>query len=61
MNEILQNIINGDITRDNDEKYSGGFWDYAGEIILDSNSKYDDDLQLRIYNALWELAETLII
>lgn len=59
MNEIVQNIVNGKLTRDNDEKYAGGLWDYAGEIIRDSENPCDEKLQADIYYALWAVVDEL--
>jgi hypothetical protein len=59
MKDILEQIISGELTRDNDEKHAGGLWDYAGEIIFDSNANEDEELQANIYYALWEMAELL--
>jgi len=60
LENIIQNIVSGEMTRDIDEKYAGGFWDYAGEIVLDSTDPTDEHLQSEIYYALWEVADLLI-
>ena len=59
MENIINRIKSGDLTRANDEVYQDGLWDYAGEIIYDSNNPCDEDLQAEIYYALWELADEL--
>lgn len=59
MNDIIKRIISGELTRDNDEKNAGGLWDYAGEIIYDSNDPCDEELQANIYYALWEVVDEL--
>lgn len=59
MENIIKRIKSGELTRDNDELYQDGLWDYAGEIIYDSNNPCDEDLQAEIYYALWELADEL--
>jgi hypothetical protein len=59
METIIEQIKSGELTRDNDEKYAGGLWDYAGEIIYDSNDPCDEELQANIYYALWEIADEL--
>lgn len=59
MDDIIKSIKSGELTRENDEKYSGGLWDYAGEIVLDSSDPCDEGLQEEIYNALWSLADNL--
>lgn len=61
LQDILQDIINGKMTRDKDEKYAGGLWDYAGEIVYDTNNPVDENLQSKIYHALWEIADFLVI
>lgn len=59
MKDILQEIMSGELTRDNDEKHAGGLWDYAWEI-LEKNAGCDQDTQqANIYYALWEMAELL--
>lgn len=60
MNNIIKRIKSGNLTRDNDELYQGGLWDYVGEIVLDSADPCDESLQSEIYYALWELADQLI-
>lgn len=57
MQEIIEKILAGEITRDNDESYAGGLWDYAGEIVYDSNNPTDESLQAEIYYALWEVVD----
>lgn len=57
MQEIINDIKNGKITRDNDESCAGGFWDYAGELVRESKDPCDEHLQAEIYYALWELAD----
>jgi hypothetical protein len=61
MNDIIKQIKNGYLTRDNDERYQGGLWDYAGEIVLILNNADPcyESLQSEIYYALWELADQL--
>lgn len=59
MKEVIEKIVSGEITRDNDEKYAGGLWDYAGEIIYDSNNPADESLQAEIYYAFWEIVDLL--
>ncbi len=69
MNDIIERIISGELTRDNDETGAHGFWDYAGEqavqVMSESNIKLDkqadisrERLQEILYNLLWEVAET---
>lgn len=73
MNDIIEQIISGELTRENDETGANGFWDYAGEkaveimreneITLD-NKQADitrENLQETIYNLLWEVAERTVI
>lgn len=60
MDEILKNILNGKLTRDIDERGAGGLWDYAGEVIYDTNYPCDEELQAEIYYALWEMADEII-
>lgn len=57
LQNIMQDILSGELTRDNDEKYAGGLWDYAGEIVLDSANPCDEKLQSEIYYALWEVTD----
>ena len=60
LQNIMQDILSGELTRDNDEKYAGGLWDYAGEIVLDSAEPTDEKLQSEIYYTLWEITDLLI-
>lgn len=49
----LANIVGGSVTRETDEKYAGGFWDAAAELL-------DGDIEHRqeaIYNMLWACYE----
>ena len=55
--DIILAIRNGKITRDNDETGTGGFWDLAGEC--QSLENYDEETQETIYNAFWEIVETV--
>lgn len=59
MKDILEQIISGELTRDNDEKHAGGLWDYTWEILEKSAGCTQDELQANIYYALWEIAELL--
>lgn len=59
LDDILQRIISGELTRDIDEAEAGGLWDYAGDIVFSSNSDDDEELQANIYYALWDIAEKL--
>jgi hypothetical protein len=68
MKEIIQRIIDGELTRDNDETGADGFWDYAWEQVKHletddamGNGVDTDNLQEIIYNLLWEMAEITII
>lgn len=55
--DILLSIKIGKLTRDIDETGAGGFWDLAGEC--QSLENYDEETQECIYNAFWEIVETL--
>ena len=66
---IIKKIRAGKLTRENDELYAGGFWDYAQEIALDVALKQIDrdeskmpvyaDLNVveAIYNVAWDTYE----
>lgn len=49
--EILDNIKQGKLTRDIDEKYNNGFWDLAG------NLSENDTEQEQLYNLFWAIVE----
>lgn len=55
--DILLAIKSGKLTRENDETYAGGFWDLAGECQTPDN--FDEETQECIYNAFWEIVETI--
>ena len=59
MRDIIGKIRNGELTRHNDESYAEGFWDLARELSADSEGNADEHIQENVYNALWELYETL--
>lgn len=63
INDIVQKIADGELTRDIDESGAGGFWDYSNELIYSCSDlptpEIHHELQENIYNALWELYETL--
>lgn len=61
--QIVNLIFRGKLSRDNDEKYAGGFWDLAGTVangfgpdtnITDADAEY---LQEAIYDGLWQVYE----
>jgi len=59
MKKIIERIKNGELTRDNDESGSNGFWDLSYEIygkIVKTNK--EQELVERIYNSLWEAVES---
>jgi hypothetical protein len=51
---IIKEIQAGKLSRMNDEKYAGGFWDLAGEL-----SEGSETIQDSVYEALWGLYESL--
>jgi hypothetical protein len=51
---IIKEIQAGKLSRMNDEKCAGGFWDLAGEL-----SEGSETIQDSVYEALWELYESL--
>lgn len=51
INTIITSIKSGQLTRNADEAYAGGFWDLAGELAPNN--------QEQVYNALWEVVEGL--
>lgn len=56
MREIIKKIKSGELSRENDEKYAGGFWDLSIEIAAKAH-QISDEVQEDIYNTLWELCE----
>lgn len=58
---IIKKIKSGEITRDNDEAYAGGFWDYANDIVGSYMQSLNDEqvekLQEQLYNDFWEIYE----
>lgn len=61
MQDIVQDILDGKMNRDIDEAGAGGLWDYAGDIVFDSNNEANGELQANIYYALWDLVDILAI
>lgn len=61
MEEIIKRIKSGEISRDNDEAYAGGFWDYANDIVGSYIHLLNDEqvgqLQEELYNDFWEIYE----
>lgn len=53
-NRYINIILSGEVTRDTDEKYAGGFWDAAADLL-----DYEFP-QEAIYNMLWEVYETAL-
>ncbi len=53
MKDIIKMIKSGELTRDNDEHGTGGFWDYAWDEM---GLKKDEEKE-NVYNALWEVVE----
>lgn len=60
--EIVKEIKKGNLSRNNDETYAGGFWDLAGSlansVIAGLSNSEAEGLQENIYNALWEVYES---
>lgn len=58
---IIKKIKSGEITRDNDEAYAGGFWDYANDVVgsymQSLNDEQVEQLQEQLYNYFWEIYE----
>lgn len=54
---IIRKIKSGYLTRDTDESGKQGLWDLAGELSNPSNTWEQN--QESIYNALWEVAESI--
>ena len=43
-----------------DEKYQGGLWDWAGDLVHDvGDETLQEDLQLQIYYAMQEIFDAL--
>jgi len=68
MKEILERIEQGELSRDNDEKNAGGFYDVALELVDEPMADLPEkryakeqgryfEMVESIYNALWELYE----
>jgi len=55
----LKMLEQGDTEGELDEKYSGGLWDWAGEIANMPMTDDLEELQAQIYYALQETFETL--
>jgi len=58
--EILQDIIKGKMSRDIDELYNGGFWDFTYSLGFDCDTKENETMFEAIYNKLWEIAEKML-
>jgi len=61
MQDIVERILSDELTRDNDEKYAGGLWDLAYDILEKNAGCTQDEQQANIYYALWELVDLLKI
>ena len=58
--EIVRDIKNGKMNRGIDEKYAGGFWDFAGEIADVCHLKNDAEYELLredLYGIFYEIVE----
>jgi len=59
--KIIQDIKSGKLTRDIDEKYAGGFWDLAIEMLAEASIDMENDIYYtlleNIYNTCWEIYE----
>lgn len=55
--KIVEKIKKGELTRDIDEKYAGGYWDLALELVEDKENFSRIE---RLYNTFWEITEALI-
>lgn len=60
---IINNILKGDLTRDLDEKYAEGFWDYAlmmsdeMSVSLKITATHYEEMVEEIYYTLWNIFE----
>jgi hypothetical protein len=50
--EVMKRVLSGEITRENDEKHAGGFYDLALELADGDMNKAES-----IYEALWGVHE----
>ena len=59
--EIVKQIKNGKMSREIDEKYAGGFWDFAGAVSDNihrlMHDSRDDKLQENLYGIFYEIVE----
>ena len=60
MNSYIENRILMNNDGELDEKYQGGLWDWAGDLIHDvGDETLQEDLQLQIYYAMQEIFDAL--
>jgi hypothetical protein len=58
--KILQDIKLGEMSRDIDESYKDGFWDFTYSLGFDCDTKTNETMFEAIYNQLWEIAEKML-